>query len=174
MSHIKNSFLNRGFTRIFLRMSTDLSVAIRVLYPRQSALKKYFPRIIFLFLIFSLTPFFLKILALGVEGQTVVEYTAGNLRDPLDPSKNPLMKAAIEKYQAQKGEKPAEEVTLPPLSIQGIIWDVATPQAIIDDKVLKIGDTVKEAKVVDIKKEGVVLLFQDKKFFVKPDGSLVK
>jgi hypothetical protein len=60
---------------------------------------------------------------------------------------------------------------LPPLSLQGLIWDAPIPQAIIDDKIVKIGDIVKEAEVLDIKKEGVTLLFKNKKFVIKPSST---
>ncbi len=62
---------------------------------------------------------------------------------------------------------PVEEVKdipLPPLVIQGLLWGGEFPQAIINNKVVKIGDTIEEARIVEINKNGVILLFAGRKF----------
>lgn len=47
--------------------------------------------------------------------------------------------------------------SLPAYTIQGVIWGTELPLAIINNKVLKIGDMLDEAKVENIDKNGVVV-----------------
>ena len=60
-----------------------------------------------------------------------------------------------------------EEAIAPPkVTVEGIIWGVDTPQAIIDGEVYKAGDTLKgaEAKVFKIEKNAVFLEYKGKIF----------
>lgn len=47
--------------------------------------------------------------------------------------------------------------SLPAYTIQGVIWGTELPLAIINNKVLKIGDMLDEAKIENIDKNGVVV-----------------
>lgn len=88
------------------------------------------------------------------------EYKAKDLRDPFQ-----FFKMKIEekpKEQVTEEEK-AEAVSLPGLTIQGIVWGGNFPQAIINNKVVKIGDTVEGAQIIDIKKDGVTVYFGNRK-----------
>lgn len=93
-----------------------------------------------------------------------VEYTSGELRDPL---RSPL---PLEEEKISLPAAPVEEevVSLPSLSVQGMVWGVEPAKAIINDEVVGIGDTILDAQVLDIKKEGVYLLYKGKEFIVKP------
>ena len=77
-------------------------------------------------------------------------------RDPLMP---PTEKAA-------KVRKPAP-TKLPPLSLKGIAWDETQPLALINDLVLKEGDTIQGAKIVKIDFDRVQVLYSSKKFLIK-------
>ena len=66
----------------------------------------------------------------------------------------------------------AAEVTPPQLNVQGMVWGVEHPSCIIDGKVLLVGDTVQEARIMEIKKEGVVFMFGGKIFTTTPKGPL--
>jgi len=60
-------------------------------------------------------------------------------------------------------------VRLPDFSVQGLVWGVDKPQAIIDNKVLNVGDEIEGAKVIEITKEGVKINYMDKIFLIKPE-----
>ncbi|MCX5707176.1 MAG: hypothetical protein NTW13_05970 [Candidatus Omnitrophica bacterium] len=78
-----------------------------------------------------------------------VQYLAEGLRDPF---KSPIVK--------DTSYKSSEVKALPQLNIQGLIWGGTFPQAVINNKVVKIGDTVVEgARITDISKEGVTVLY---------------
>lgn len=88
-----------------------------------------------------------------------VEYKAGNFRDPFQ--------IEIEEESAEPGkiEEISEETyALSPLTVQGIIWGGRFPQAIVNNKVLKIGDTIEGALVIDIKKDEITLLYKGKQY----------
>lgn len=89
-----------------------------------------------------------------------VEYKSDGLRDPFEgvfktePTATPGPVEAAAKPQ----------VPPPALTIQGIIWGGKIPQAIINDKVVKVGDTIAEAKITDIGKDGIEVIFKDYTF----------
>ena len=58
-------------------------------------------------------------------------------------------------------------VNFPELSVQGMIWDSSMPQAIINNKIFKVGDIIEGAKIVTIDQSGVSLVFRRKPFKVK-------
>jgi|GEM_PF-1080829 len=90
----------------------------------------------------------------------VVEYQAGDLRDPfqgyleLDKEKG--------RQPKEKGAGQAAESFINSLQLQGVIWGGRFPQAIINEKVVKVGDTLGEARIVEINKEGVSLFLDDR------------
>ena len=61
---------------------------------------------------------------------------------------------------------PAAVLPVPDLKISGVVWAAPKPQAIIDGEVVGIGDTVKGAKVIAIRKSGVDLSIQGRTFAV--------
>jgi hypothetical protein len=83
-----------------------------------------------------------------------IEYKAENLTDPFQE----------EKIEIEKEPQTEEVKPLPPLTIQGIIWGGAFPQAIINNKVVKIGDTIGEVRIIDISKNGISVLFGNHKY----------
>jgi len=88
-----------------------------------------------------------------------VVYDAEGLKDPFMPTD--IKKAA------QLPEKEPEEpkiITPPSLIIQGIVWGGSLPQAIINQKIVKIGDTLEGARIIDINKDVVTIAFQDQQF----------
>jgi len=78
-----------------------------------------------------------------------VQYEASGLR-------NPFEQPAI----GGDGEgQPREEEPLPELIVQGLIWEGDPKQAIINNKVVKLGDNIENVDIVEIDKEGVTVLF---------------
>ena len=67
-----------------------------------------------------------------------------------------------------------ENVVLPEMRYQGIIWKSSRPQAIINNKVYDIKDIInvetsgEGIMVKDIDKEGIHLLYKGKEFIVRP------
>jgi hypothetical protein len=52
----------------------------------------------------------------------------------------------------------------PVLKIEGLVWGGRLPQAIINQKVVKIGDIIEGAQIVDINREGVTLIFNNSQY----------
>jgi hypothetical protein len=89
-----------------------------------------------------------------------VEYVAGNLRDPFNPS-------GITRESEPQG--PVQVVTKtvenpPALTVQGLVWGGTFPQAIINNKVVKEGDIVEGAKIISIEKKGITVFFKGGQF----------
>lgn len=82
-----------------------------------------------------------------------VEYRAKGLRNPFE---QPITDSASEDGGSLGLQK---EKALPSLTVQGIIWGGSFPQAIINGKVVKIGDVIEGVDIVNISKEGVTVLF---------------
>jgi hypothetical protein len=98
------------------------------------------------------------------EASLKVEYTSYNLRDPL---KNPLLKTEAARVSS-KPEIP-EDISLPEeFKVKGIVWGIEPVKAIINDEVVGRGDSILDVQILDIKKDGVYLLYKGKKFIVKP------
>lgn len=87
-----------------------------------------------------------------------VAYKASALRDPF---------IGIIIQENVKKENPVSEASLPDFTIQGIIWGGRVPQAIINNKVMGVGDTVQGARIIDIGKEGITVLYGGRSFTLK-------
>lgn len=81
--------------------------------------------------------------------------------------------ARLQREQAlQPPNAPAAPVGPPlelsSLELQGIFWGTGTPQAIINRKILSVGDTIEEAEVTAINEEGVTLSYGGQEVELKP------
>lgn len=83
-----------------------------------------------------------------------VVYRAQGLRNPFEQT----VLESESTSAVDSGIKP-EVVSLPQLTVQGIIWGGRLPQAIINNKVVKVGDLLEGAEIVEINKEGATVLF---------------
>lgn len=63
-------------------------------------------------------------------------------------------------------EKPSQPILLPKFNVIGIVWGEAAPRAIIDNKIYKIGDTVKGAKILEITDKGIHMIYKTKDFWI--------
>ncbi|MEK7867918.1 MAG: hypothetical protein AAB157_00915, partial [Candidatus Omnitrophota bacterium] len=69
-----------------------------------------------------------------------------------------------------------ENVVLPEMTFQGMVWKSSRPQAIINSKVYDIKDVInvgaeglgEEIKIKDITKDGIHLIYKNKEFIVRP------
>lgn len=82
-----------------------------------------------------------------------IEYKAENLPDPFID-----FQAEEKKGETRKTEKLKP---LPSLVVQGMIWGGNLPQAIINNKVLTIGDAIEGVKIKSIDKEGISVIFEN-------------
>ncbi|GEM_PF-3936933 len=57
------------------------------------------------------------------------------------------------------------------LKLNGVIWDTDMPQAIISDKVMKVGDQMDGAQVTAIDKKGVEILHNGFKYLLSVSGT---
>lgn len=84
-----------------------------------------------------------------------LHYESGDLKDP-------FTQPVIKKEGAEQEQM--IEIQPPVLTVQGVIWGGRFNQAIINNKVLKAGDTVEGAKILSIDRNGVVILFEGMQF----------
>lgn len=90
-----------------------------------------------------------------------VEYAVKNQNNPF---RNYITEEApVEINRATAVE---EKISLPAFTIQGLIWGVNTPCAIVNNKVVRQGDSIDEVKISEIRKEGIDLLYKGKKFYL--------
>jgi hypothetical protein len=114
----------------------------------------------------------------GVISRPVIEYTSGDLRDPFSD----LFQLAAEKEKKEKEEQkiqsPLENIepekplpSLDKFKVQGLIWGGKFPQAIINNKVLGVGDSIEGVEIVNIDKKGITLDFAGRKAVLANPGS---
>ncbi len=58
----------------------------------------------------------------------------------------------------------------PPLVLQGIFWGIAKPQAIINRKIVSVGDKIDDAEVESITKDSVTLSMDGTTVELKPEN----
>lgn len=82
---------------------------------------------------------------------------------PAQPNVPPTLFIPPENRQPYPDPTPVQEPP-PSLTVQGLIWNSKRPQAIINNQVVDIGDTVQEAKVLAIEKFKIRVLYRGKEF----------
>jgi hypothetical protein len=92
-----------------------------------------------------------------------VEYKTESLKNPFQ--------GYLKKPEAEAASGKQQEVPPPTLTIQGIIWGGELPQAIIDNKVVKVGDVIQEARIIDINKYGVTISFKGRQYNISSPAS---
>lgn len=114
---------------------------------------------------------------LPVSGEGLAEpfqtQDLGTLRDPFqlpsllqDRLRQRELAQEEESRRRTKSEPSREEepVKPPPLVLQGVLWGTARPQAIINRKIVSVGDTLEGAKILAVSKEGVTISFEGQTF----------
>jgi hypothetical protein len=87
-----------------------------------------------------------------------IQYKADSLSEPF--------RVAIGRSNVGEETDKAAEVAVPKFTVEGVIRSSNFNQAIINNKVVKIGDVIEGAKVVSIEKAGITLLFYDKQIIL--------
>lgn len=67
----------------------------------------------------------------------------------------------------------APKVPLPKFTIQGIVWGGEVPQAIVDNKVVKPGDSIDNVHIVDINREGIDVFFNGAQYTLPSPAAAV-
>ncbi len=88
-----------------------------------------------------------------IINRSVAGYTSDQLRDPFRSYIIKENKAAL----VQENITAQPEIDLSKFVVQGIIWGGKVPQAIINDQVFTVGDSIEGAKILSIDKKGVKL-----------------
>ena len=97
-----------------------------------------------------------------------VEYITEGSREPFQDyfskkkpvTEMPEAEITVEDEVAAVPEEPEPPPSLPSLTVQGIIWGGSVPCAIINNKVLKRGDSIEEVELIKIEKESIEVLYQ--------------
>lgn len=94
----------------------------------------------------------------------------------VDSAKTPF-KSSLE-IETKNIEVVEEDISLPSMTFQGMIWNSVRPQAIINDKVYDINDVIRvnagseedesPVKIVDVTREGIYLRYKGRDFLVRP------
>lgn len=102
-----------------------------------------------------------KITTEEIIPRPVMEYGSDSLRDPF---KKYLVKDEPKEISQENAGETEPKLDLDKFKVQGIIWGVKTPQAIINNNVFKIGDLIEGAEILSIEKQGVTLRFNGRIF----------
>lgn len=93
-----------------------------------------------------------------------IEYVTEGTKEPFldyftknEPAAPTQAEAAA---QAAKKEQLKPKPALPDLAVQGIIWGGNVPCAIINNKVVKEGESIDGVKLIKIEKENIEVLYQ--------------
>ena len=117
--------------------------------------KRFFYLWLFVVILLLLSSFLVEAQVKAKEA----EYTSQDLRDPF---KSPLeMEKVLDKGVAA-------EAGLSHLQVQGMVWSSKMPQAIINDTVVRIGEVISGAEILDIRKEGIYVLYQGRQYIIRP------
>ncbi|MFA5411316.1 MAG: hypothetical protein WC321_05610 [Candidatus Omnitrophota bacterium] len=94
----------------------------------------------------------------------LTKYTGAKLRDPFQ---------GVKIEREEKVQEATGPATPPPaLTVQGLVWGGAFPQAIINNKVFKVGDTIEEARIIDINKDGVTIFFGGRQYNIEAPAAV--
>ncbi|MFA5199770.1 MAG: hypothetical protein WC442_02525 [Candidatus Omnitrophota bacterium] len=91
-----------------------------------------------------------------ISSRVIPEYKSGGLRDPfqtyiIKERKGPST------YDMPQTDLSKSKVDFSELKVQGIIWGVKTPQAIINNRIYNLGDKIEDAEIIGIDNKGVSL-----------------
>jgi len=131
-----------------------------------------------LFIICLFISYGLNLIVIYAQKETVLfgpssdVYTSYSLKDPFEDPFRPKIKTKKDlKTAPPEEEKPKP---LPTFNIQGVIWEGTVPMAIINNKVVKVGDVLEEARILGIDKEGVSFLYYGREYKLLAPGSVYK
>lgn len=89
------------------------------------------------------------------------------LRDPFIsqlPQKEIPVKILTAPITAPKVSAPVAPITPPPLQITGVIWNTLRPQAIVNGKIVDVGDRLGDLTILSIDRDFLEISYQGKNF----------
>lgn len=96
-----------------------------------------------------------------------LEYKSEKLPDPFRKQFEEVAAAAEAPVSREEGYSNELSAELrDSFAIQGIIWGGRFPQAIMNNKVVKVGDEVMGARIIEINPNGISVLFEDRVYNV--------
>jgi hypothetical protein len=99
----------------------------------------------------------------GIVVRPRAEFKGDDLRDPFrDYFEEDITPGQV----PGQGPAQAPEEKMPSLKVQGIIRGGKFSQAIVNNKIVKIGDTIEGARVISIEKDGVTVFFGHKSYTI--------
>lgn len=87
------------------------------------------------------------------------EFAAEGLRDPF---RDCFSESSTGPGGTETGEAKAPEIPLPTLTVQGVVCGGRLNQAIINNKILKVGDDIEGATITNIDKKGITVFFDNR------------
>ena len=111
-------------------------------------------------------PGYLDAIARIARLQSEKSYDAGASRDPMEPL---IKERTARAPESRTTTEVPVSTELPRMSLHGIIWDEESPIAIIDGLDLRVGDTIKGARVVEIGYDHVVLTYRSRRHVLAVD-----
>ncbi len=97
--------------------------------------------------------------SLGIVTREVEDYKGEGVRDPFKDYFDTMPPP-----QEDMGNLSASSQGLPPLQVQGIILGARLKQAIVNNKIVKVGDTVEGVQITTIEKDGVTVFFGNRSY----------
>lgn len=95
-----------------------------------------------------------------------VKYTSEKLPDPfLSPFEIEALSKTQVEIKTEELEISQEE--LEGFQVTGVVWGSKLPQAIINENVVRVGEIINGASIVDITKEGVYVVYEEKKYLLR-------
>ncbi len=85
-----------------------------------------------------------------------------------EPEPEPIIKEQLPLYQPEEKIPPP---TPDAYVITGLVWNTDRPQAVVNGKIVDIGDRLDYWEVVDINKTGIELSYREQNYVVKPKGA---
>lgn len=98
----------------------------------------------------------------GVIPREGEDYKGEGLRDPFKDYFDTIIPPPVE--VEERGDMNAPDQPLPSLQVQGIIRGSRFNQAIINNKIVKVGDSIEGVRITTIEKDGVTVFFGNKSY----------
>lgn len=93
-------------------------------------------------------------------------YAGWDVRDPMEPL---VVERRSASGDASRTRDVPAPITLPAMTLSGVVWDPDSALAMIDGNGVRVGDVIKGAKVVEIGIDRVALLYKSKRFVLTVD-----
>jgi hypothetical protein len=129
-------------------------------------------------LLVNCAPLFAADLDEGLVARPVIEYTSAGLRDPFADQLQLAIQQEKKEEELKAPEVSQEEAVLeepmPDLgsyNVQGVIWGGGFPQAIINNRVFSVGDSMDGFQITGIEKTGIILNFSGRTVSLPAPGN---